>query len=47
MDGLLEAVAAPGDVDDFSAVEDAVEDGSGAGLVAEELSPLVDGAIGS
>lgn len=46
MDGLLEAVAAPGDVDDFSAVEDAVEDGGGGGLVAEELAPLVDGAVG-
>jgi len=47
LDGLLEAVAASGDVDDFGAVEDAVEDGGGGGLVAKELAPLVDGTVGS
>jgi len=45
-DGLLEAVAASGDVDDFGAVQDAVEDGGGGGLVSEQRAPLLDGAVG-
>lgn len=34
------------DGDDFGAVEEAVEDGSGGGDVAEEFAPFIDGAVG-
>ena len=46
MGALLEAIAASGNGDDFASMEQAVEDGTGGGHVAQEFSPFFNRAVG-